>query len=301
MIELPPADQQLIDRFIDQLWAEQGLAQNSLDSYRFDLAGLSLWLAARGADLATASRADLLEYLGRRTTLGFSASSNARLISCLRGFYALLLRRRDRRDNPSERIDAPRRPRSLPGTLSETEVEALLDAPDINTALGLRDRAMIELMYATGLRVSELVTLASGQLNQRQGVLRVTGKGNKERLVPVGELALDWLDRYLQQARGQILGARSSDALFVTRRGGAMSRQAFWYLLKRHARTAGVTAAISPHMLRHSFATHLLNHGADLRVVQLLLGHADLSTTQIYTHVATSELEKLHRTHHPRG
>lgn len=301
MPELAAADAALIDAFTRLLWAEQGLAANSLESYRFDLSGLSLWLNARDRDLASAERADLLEYLGRRSRLGFSASSNARLLSCLRSFYGLLLRQGKRSDNPSERIEAPRQGRRLPGTLSEAEVEALLGAPDTSTPLGLRDRAMIELMYATGLRVSELVGLSGGQVNLRQGVLRVVGKGSKERLVPVGDVALRWLQRYLDDARPQILGKRQSDALFVTHRGGSMSRQAFWYLLRRHAQTAGFAGPISPHKLRHSFATHLLNHGADLRVVQLLLGHEDLSTTQIYTHVASTALKTLHATHHPRG
>lgn len=301
MPELAAADAALIDAFTRLLWAEQGLAANSLDSYRFDLSGLSLWLSARDRDLASAERADLLEYLGRRSRLGFSASSNARLLSCLRSFYGLLLRQGRRGDNPSERIEAPRQSRRLPGTLSEAEVEALLGAPDTSTPLGLRDRAMIELVYATGLRVSELVGLSGGQVNLRQGVLRVVGKGSKERLVPVGEVALRWLQRYLDDARPEILGQRQSDALFVTRRGGSMSRQAFWYLLRRHAEKAGIAGPISPHKLRHSFATHLLNHGADLRVVQLLLGHEDLSTTQIYTHVASTALKALHATHHPRG
>ncbi|MEM9531864.1 MAG: site-specific tyrosine recombinase XerD [Pseudomonadota bacterium] len=296
-----PADRDLIETFCDQLWAERGAAENTLASYRFDLTGLALWLAARDGSLATAQRADLLEYLARRTRAGFSAASNARLLSCLRAFFGHLLKTRRRPDNPSERIQAPRLPRKLPDALSEDEVEALLNAPDETTPLGQRDRAMIELLYATGLRVSELTGLRLSQLSLTQGALKVIGKGNKERLVPIGEAALDWLQRYLKDARGEILKARESDAVFVTGRGGPMTRQAFWHLLKRHAGVAGIERSFSPHSLRHSFATHLLNHGADLRVIQLLLGHEDLSTTQIYTHVATEELSRLHRRHHPRG
>ncbi len=299
-LELDPADAALIEAFLDGVWAEQGLARNSLESYRFDLSGFALFCRGLGAAPREATRADVLDYLGRRTRLGFSAASNARLLSCLRGFFAWLTRTGGRRDNPTERVEHPRKGQALPAALSEAQVEALLAAPDLDDALGLRDRAMLELMYATGLRVSELVGIAGTAVNPRQGVVRVVGKGDRERLVPVGEEALDWISRYLQTARGEILGARESRALFVTRRGGAMTRQAFWYLVKRYAKTAGIKA-VSPHTLRHSFATHLLNHGADLRVVQLLLGHRDLSTTQIYTHVAREGLKALHRAHHPRG
>ncbi len=299
--ELPAADQTLIESFLDRVWAEQGLADNSLDSYRFDLSGFALYLRGSGQALAEAQRADVLEYLGRRTRLGFSAPSNARLLSCLRGFFGDLLRRGMRRDDPTDRVDNPRQGRRFPKTISESEVEALLQAPDLDQPLGLRDRAMLELMYATGLRVSELVGLRSDQLNMRQGVLAAFGKGSKERLVPIGEEALVWMRRYLDQARPELLGQRMCDELFVTRRGSGMTRQAFWYLVKRYALQAGIDTSISPHALRHSFATHLLNHGADLRVVQLLLGHSDLSTTQIYTHVARESLKSLHREHHPRG
>ncbi len=298
--DLDAADATLIEAYLDGVWAEQGLALISLESYRFDLSGFALFCRGLGGQLEAASRADVLEYLGRRSRLGFSAASNARLLSCLRGFFAWLLRTGARPDNPTERVARPRRGRALPAALTEAQVEALLAAPDVEDPLGLRDRAMLELMYATGLRVSELVGLTGPQVNLRQGVIHILGKGGKERLVPIGEEALDWLARYLDRARAELLGRRESPALFVTRRGGGMTRQAFWYLVKRYARAAGV-ASISPHTLRHSFATHLLNHGADLRVVQLLLGHRDLSTTQIYTHVAREGLKAMHRAHHPRG
>ncbi len=301
----PPAaadnDQALIEQFTEQLWARTGAAENTLSSYRFDLMGLSLWLRSQSSDLLTASRSALLKYLAKRAQAGFNSSSNARLLSCLRAFYRFLLDGGQRSDNPSERIEAPKARRGLPGAISEAQVEALLGAPDVKTPLGLRDRAMIELLYAAGLRVSELVTLENAQLSLRQGALRVVGKGDKERLVPVGETALQWLQKYYDGARAALLGSRHCDQVFVTKRGAGMTRQAFWYLLRRHGQNAGITGHLSPHTLRHSFATHLLNHGADLRVIQLLLGHEDLSTTQIYTHLATAELSEIHRQHHPRG
>ena len=295
------ADLRLISQFLDNAWAETGLADNSLDSYRSDLNGWSIWLGANDLDLKHAQRADLLDYLGRRTRIGFAAASNARLLSCLRHFYSYLQRTKIRDDDPTESIDHPRRGRPLPQALSEADVERLIQAPDIETPLGLRDRAMLELIYATGLRVSELVGLQAGQVNMRQGVVRVTGKGQKDRLVPLGEEALYRLSQYLELGRSVLLKGVSCANLFVTNRKSGMTRQAFWYMIKRYASRAGIKQSISPHVLRHSFATHLLNNGADLRVVQLLLGHSDLSTTQIYTHLAARSLKDLHAKHHPRG
>ncbi|MDX1571727.1 MAG: site-specific tyrosine recombinase XerD [Xanthomonadales bacterium] len=288
-----------MERFLDSIWAEDGLARNSLESYRFDLLAFSAFLRDRA--LSDARRDDLLDYLSYRSRLGFSARSNARMLSCLRRFYGHLKSRQGLEHDPTERIEHPRQGRPLPKALTETEVERLLAAPDIETPLGLRDRAMLELVYACGLRVSELVGLEVNQVNTRAGVVRVLGKGDKERLVPVGETALDWLDHYLQEARDDLLKGRAAIALFVTTRGAGMTRQAFWHAVRRHARAAGISRPISPHMLRHSFATHLLNNGADLRVVQLLLGHRDLSTTQIYTYLSQESLQDLHAEHHPRG
>lgn len=298
---LSGADRQQIEGFLDTVWAQRGLAEATLENYRSDLTGLALWLARHESDLLTAARADLLDYMAQRHRLGLSVASNARLLSTLRQFYGHLLQLRQREDNPSDRIDAPKRGRSLPKSLSEGQVEALLATPDISTAMGQRDLAMLDLLYATGLRVSELVGLTLTQVNLRQGVLQVMGKGGKERLVPIGEQSLDSLRQYLNDGRRSLLGEQQVEAIFVTTRKSGMTRQAFWYLIKRYAVRAGIDASISPHMLRHSFATHLLNHGADLRVIQLLLGHADLSTTQIYTHLANAALQKLHATHHPRG
>ena len=299
--ELRAADLHLVSQFLDNAWAEIGLADNSLDSYRSDLNGWSTWLNAQRHTLSNAQRSDLLDYLGGRTRIGFSPASNARLLSCLRHFYAYLQRAKIRDDDPTERIDHPRLGRSLPKALSEADVDRLIRAPDLETPLGLRDRAMLELIYATGLRVSELVGLQTGQVNMRQGVARVIGKGQKERLTPMGEEALHHLSNYLQRSRAVLLKGASCSQLFVTYRKTGMTRQAFWHLVKRYASNAGISQSISPHVLRHSFATHLLNNGADLRVVQLLLGHSDLSTTQIYTHVATQRLKDLHGKHHPRG
>jgi integrase/recombinase XerD len=298
---LPETELRLINQFLDRAWAESGLADNSLESYRSDLAGWVIWLDAQGTTLLTAPRAALLDYLGRRTRLGFSPASNARLLSCLRHFYGDTLRLGLRDDDPTERVEHPKRGRPLPKALSEADVEKLIQAPDLETPLGLRDRAMLELIYATGLRVSELVGLQAGQVNLRQGVVRVTGKGQKERLVPLGEEAMFRLTQYLENGRPILLKGLSCAHLFVTTRKSGMTRQAFWYMVKRQAAIAGIRQSISPHVLRHSFATHLLNNGADLRVVQLLLGHSDLSTTQIYTHVAAQGLKDLHGKHHPRG
>lgn len=289
-----------IERYLDALWLEKGLSPHSLAAYRRDLAALANWLSTRNRQLLRVESADLLEYLSERQSAQRSPRSNARLLSCLRGFYRYQLRERSIERDPTLNIDSPRLGRPLPKHLTEAEVEQLLAAPPLDEALGLRDRCMLEVLYATGLRVSELVGLTLGQLSLGQGVVRVLGKGSRERLVPVGEEALYWLQRYLREERPE-LAAAGSDILFPSRRGTAMTRQAFWYRIKQHALSAGIQAPLSPHTLRHAFATHLLNHGADLRVVQMLLGHADLSTTQIYTHVAQARLQALHARHHPRG
>ena len=292
----------LLDEFTDSLWLEDGLARNTLDGYRRDLRQFAEWLhATRKRGLLGAEHADLLGYLAFRYQARARPSSSARLLSSLKRFYRFALRQAKITVDPTLNIDAPKRPHRLPKSLTEEDVERLLAAPDTDTPLGLRDRAMLEVLYASGLRVSELVSLRLAQLSQERGVVRVLGKGGKERLVPVGEEALDWARRYAEHSRSGLLAGRQSDALFVTSRGEAMTRQAFWYLIKRYALQAGIRVAISPHTLRHAFATHLLNHGADLRVVQLLLGHADISTTQIYTHVARERLKQLHAKHHPRG
>ena len=296
------SDHSDIDRFLDAIWMERGLSQNTLSAYRTDLAGFDNWLAKeRGYELLTAQREDLLAYLASRVESGAKSRSTARLLSSLRRFYQHGIREGWIQADPSDRIDAPKLGRSLPKSLTEDEIESLIDAPDIGTALGLRDRTMLELLYATGLRVSELVELRLMQVNLRQGVVRTLGKGNKERLVPMGETAVYWLEKYLEEGRPDLLKGRECEYLFLTQRGASMSRQAFWYVIKRHALHAGINKPLSPHTLRHSFATHLLNHGADLRVVQMLLGHSDLSTTQIYTHVARERLKGLHAQHHPRG
>lgn len=294
-------DERLLDGFLDALWMEHGLARNTLAAYRSDLSSLAVWLNARGLQLVQASRHDLLDYLAERVATGAHARSAARLLSSLRRLYRYLAREGRVVEDPSLRIDSPKIGRPLPKSLTEAEVDALLAAPTVGEVRGMRDRTMLELLYACGLRVSELVGLESSQLNLRQGVLRVTGKGDKERLIPFGEEAQVWLERYLAEARPALLKGRPTPALFPTSRGAAMTRQAFWYIIKRYAMEAGITKAISPHTLRHAFATHLLNNGADLRVVQLLLGHSDLSTTQIYTHVARERLKQLHARHHPRG
>ena len=286
-------------RFLDHLWVEYGLSPHSVAAYRGDLATLSGFLAQRNLSLNTAGEADLFDFLGQADQL--SARTKARRLSSMRRYYQYQLRESSLSADPTVRLSAPRLGRSLPKTLSEADVEALLAAPDVAATLGLRDRAMLELLYATGLRVSELVSLELGQVNTRQGVVRVTGKGAKERLVPLGEEALDCLQRYVSEARGDLCRGRPSNALFPTQRGAAMTRQAFWYLVRRYAQKAGIQTALSPHTLRHAFATHLLNHGADLRVVQMLLGHSDISTTQIYTYVAAERLKALHAAHHPRG
>ena len=299
---LHEADAIMIEAFLDALWAESGVARQTLASYRRDLEGIARWRNGVGGGLANADRAVLFDYLAWRTRDGYSPRSNARLLSALRAFFAHRLRRGDRKDDPTALLEPPRLPRSLPKALPEGEIDALLAAPDVETPLGLRDRAMLELMYAAGLRVSELVDLPSIAVNLRQGVLRVLGKGGKERLVPVGEEAQHWLERYLSTARPGLADKRMLTPLFLSSRGTALSRQQFWQLVKRYAVIAGIDPGrISPHGLRHSFATHLLNHGADLRALQMLLGHSSLSTTQIYTLVAREQLKRLHERHHPRG
>ncbi len=298
---LPEQDSALIERFSDALWLERGLSDNTLSAYRSDLQSLAGWLRANNSDLEHAARHELLAYLQQRVEAGAKPRSTARLLSSMRRFYRYLLRESVIAEDPSARIDAPKLGRPLPKTLTEEEVEQLLAAPDTATAMGLRDRAMLEVLYASGLRVSELVGLQLAQVNLQQGVVKVMGKGSKERLVPLGEEALDWIQRFMREGRGLLLGQKRTEALFPSKRGSAMSRQAFWQLIKRYAIEAGISKPLSPHTLRHAFATHLLNHGADLRVVQLLLGHSSLSTTQIYTFVAQERLKGLHATHHPRG
>ncbi|HFD79931.1 MAG TPA: site-specific tyrosine recombinase XerD [Gammaproteobacteria bacterium] len=294
-------DRRLVDRFADALWMENGLSDNTLAAYRRDLWALGAWLTERGTSLERARSEDLLAFLASRYRDGTALRSNARLLSSLRRFYRYLLREGRRSDDPTTHIESPKMDRPLPHTLSEAEVEALLAAPDVASAVGLRDRAMLELLYASGLRVSELVSLDADRLNTGQGVVRVLGKGNKERLVPVGEEALGWLARYLREGRAPLLKGGHSERLFISRKGTGITRQAFWYRIRRYAVTAGIRGHLSPHTLRHAFATHLVNHGADLRVVQMLLGHSDLSTTQIYTHVARERLRQIHEAHHPRG
>jgi len=298
---MQPTNINTIDRFLDAIWIEEGLAANTLAAYRRDLTLFARWLdQALGRTLVEASESDLRQYALARHA-GSAASSTNRRLSVFKRFFRWALRERLLDADPTLKLDSARQPLRVPKTLSEAQVESLLAAPDTATPLGLRDRAMLELLYASGLRVSELVTLKTVHVSFVECALRVTGKGSKERLVPFGEEALAWIERYLADARATILGRRTSSALFVTGRGGPMTRQMFWKLLKAHALRAGITAPLSPHTLRHAFATHLLNHGADLRAVQMLLGHADISTTTIYTHVARERLKQLHALHHPRG
>jgi integrase/recombinase XerD len=290
-------------RFLDELWAVDGLSPLTVEAYQQDLEALALFLRGRGMTLLQAQRADLFEFLAQRLQEGAHPRSAARWISSLRRFYRYLVANAERADDPTLLIALPKQGRYLPGQLSEAQVEALLEAPLVDQdPVGLRDRTMLELMYATGLRVSELVNLELSQVNLRFGALRIVGKGARERLLPMGEQAMDWLQRYLQETRPVLLeGHPPVEAVFVTRRGDRMTRQAFWYRIKQHAAQADITTPLSPHTLRHAFATHLLDHGADLRVVQMLLGHSSLSTTQIYTHVAQTRLQELHAAHHPRG
>ena len=294
--------QAAIDAFCDQLWLRDGLAQASLAAYRRDLGAWAAWLAERKRTLGSAGRADVEAWLADQFRAKARASSIARRLSALRRYYRLELERGGDREDPTARVRAPKKPRSLPKNLSEAQIEALLAAPDVEAPLGLRDRAMLETLYATGLRVSELVGLKLGAVSLDAGVVRVLGKGSKERLVPLGDEAIAWLGRYLAQVRPRLAGGAKNDHLFLTARRAPLTRQAFWHLVKRYGARAGVASgALSPHVLRHAFATHLLNHGADLRVVQLLLGHADITTTTIYTHVARERLKRLHAQHHPRG
>jgi integrase/recombinase XerD len=290
-----------IESYIDAVWMERGLAQNTLDSYRSDLLKFAEWLQPRGISLGMVAREDVEQYLAYKLQSSSSARSCARLLSCLRGYFRYQQREGRIKLDPTLEIDSPRLGRSLPKTLSEHDVEQLLAAPDLEDSLGLRDKAMLELLYACGLRVTELVSLQLSQINLNQGVVRVMGKGSKERLVPMGEEAREWLLHYCSAARLQLMVGKQSDILFPSRRGDMMTRQTFWHRIKLYASQANIRAPLSPHTLRHAFATHLVNHGADLRVVQLLLGHSDLSTTQIYTHVARARLQDLHARHHPRG
>lgn len=297
---LTPEDQLELDVFIDHLWLEDGLSKNTLESYRQDLTSFVIWLSTQHKQLLQVDQADIQQYLAVKFPHS-KPRSIGRLIASLRRFYRYCLRENKISVDPTLQIESPKLPRSLPKSLNEDEVLSLLNAPDLNQPAGLRDRAMLELLYACGLRVSELVGIKTTEVSLPDAVVRVTGKGSKTRLVPMGEEAADWISKYLRQARPEILQKRLSDALFVTNRGEAMTRQTFWYLIKRYALIAGIAKQLSPHVLRHAFATHLLNHGADLRVVQMLLGHSDISTTQIYTHVARERLKKLHSQHHPRG
>ena len=295
----PSAD--AIDRFLDAVWMERGLSPNTLAAYRADLTALDRWLHARGIAIVNARRADLLGFISWRVESGARPRSTARQLSSFRRFFRHLLREGVLRDDPTAQIAMPKIGRSLPKSLTEEEVESLLEAPVIQDPLGHRDRTMLEVLYATGLRVSELVNLKATQVNLNQGVLRIVGKGDRERMIPLGDEAVRWLGQFVRSARGEILLDRQTEYLFPTRRGDRMTRQAFWHIIKRYARKAGVEKELSPHTLRHAFATHLLNHGADLRVVQMLLGHSDRSTTQIYTHVARERMKELHSRHHPRG
>ena len=292
----------IIEAFLDRQWMERGLSDNTLAAYRRDLSAFAAWLhEARATTPLACSSGDIQGYLAALLAQRRSPRSAARLLSCLRGFFRYLLREALISADPTLNLDSPKLGRPLPKSLSEGDVERLLAAPDVASALGLRDRAMLELLYACGLRVSELVALSLSQVNLNQGVLRIVGKGAKERLVPLGEEAMHWLQRYYRGARAELLGAQQSDVVFPSRRGQQMTRQTFWHRIKLHAAAAGIDKPISPHVLRHAFATHLVNHGADLRVVQMLLGHSDLSTTQIYTHVARERLQALHQRHHPRA
>jgi integrase/recombinase XerD len=290
-----------VSRFLDAVWMERGLSTNTLAAYRADLTALARWLNERQTPIMRTTRSDLQDFIAYRVHAGARPRSTARQLSSFRRFFRYLMREGAIKDDPTAQIAMPKIGRSLPKSLTEEEVESLLGAPVVSDPLGNRDRTMLEVLYATGLRVSELVNLRHGQVNTTQGVIRILGKGNRERLIPLGEEAMRWLKDFSNGSRGEILLERQTDYLFPTRRGDRMTRQAFWHIIKRYARKAGINKELSPHTLRHAFATHLLNHGADLRVVQMLLGHSDLSTTQIYTHVARERLKELHSAHHPRG
>lgn len=299
--KLPRDPKSLIDRFLDAIWMERGLSENTLGAYRADLLALNQRLQERSVDLSQARRADVLEYIAWRVDSGAKPRSTARQLSSFRRFYRYLLREGLISEDPTAQIAMPKIGRALPQSLTEDEVEALLAAPNVTEPLGHRDRAMLEVLYATGVRVSELINLKMSQVNLNQGVLRIVGKGDRERLIPLGDEAQDWLREFIAGPRGEILLERQTEYLFPTRRGDRMTRQAFWHIIKRYAGKAGIHKKLSPHTVRHAFATHLLNNGADLRVVQLLLGHSDVSTTQIYTHVARERMKELHSRHHPRG
>jgi integrase/recombinase XerD len=291
----------MIDRFLDAIWMERGLSENTLGAYRADLVALHHHLSGRGVELVKASRADVLEYIAWRVEGGAKPRSTARQLSSFRRFYRHMLREGLITADPTAQIAMPKIGRALPQSLTEEEVDSLLAAPNVAESLGHRDRAMLEVLYATGVRVSELINLRVTQLNLNQGVIRIIGKGDRERLIPLGDEAQDWLREFIEGPRAEILLERQTEYLFPTRRGDRMTRQAFWHIIKRYAKKAGVKKKLSPHTVRHAFATHLLNNGADLRVVQLLLGHSDVSTTQIYTHVARERMKELHSRHHPRG
>ncbi len=291
--------ERFIEQFLDAIWVEEGLSENTLSAYGSDLRIFAKWL--KDKPMLAADSGDLSSFLGSRHQEGITSRSSARILSSLRRFYGYYIRENSIIVDPTALLEAPHIGRPLPISLTEHDVELLLAAPEVTNPLGFRDKTMLEMLYATGLRVSELVNLKFEQISFRQGVVRITGKGNKERLVPVGEEAMSWLEGYMDQARKTILAERQSDYLFVTNRADGMTRQAFWHIIKRHAKKARINKELSPHTLRHAFATHLLNHGADLRVVQLLLGHSDLSTTQIYTHIARERLKELHSKYHPRG
>ena len=293
--------EELVDRFLDAIWMERGLSQNTLGAYRADLMTLSRGLAEHDKAIDQADKADLLAFIAKRVESGAKPRSTARQLSSFRRFFRYIMREGMRDTDPTADIEMPRIGRSLPQTLTEDEVDSLLNAPNTDEPLGHRDRAMLEILYATGLRVSELINITQSQINFNQGVLRIVGKGDRERLIPLGEESLRWVREFIDGPRMEILLERQTDYLFPTRRGDRMTRQAFWHIIKRYAEKANIRSKMSPHSLRHAFATHLLNNGADLRVVQLLLGHSDLSTTQIYTHVARERLKDLHREHHPRG
>jgi integrase/recombinase XerD len=291
----------VIDKFLDAIWMERGLSANTLGAYRADLVSLRRWLADRDVSLVYAARSDLLAFIAWRTEQGAKPRSTARQLSSFRRFYRFLLRESVIQEDPTIKIDMPRIGRSLPQSLTEGEVESLLAAPDVSDPLGHRDRTMLEVLYATGLRVSELINLKQSEINLGQGVIRVVGKGDRERLIPLGDEAQNWIHEFIGGPRTEILLERQTDYLFPTRRGDRMTRQAFWHIIKRYSKLAEIDSKMSPHTLRHAFATHLLNNGADLRVVQMLLGHSDLSTTQIYTHVARARMKEIHTEHHPRG
>ncbi|GGY73261.1 tyrosine recombinase XerD [Cellvibrio zantedeschiae] len=294
-------EESVIALYLDAIWMEKGLSQNSLDSYRTDLTLFAQWLCLQGKNLLGVTSVDLQSYLAHRLSQKLQSRSSARFLSCMRGFYRHQLREGVLQENPMALIESPKLPRSLPKSLTEADVEALLDAPDLEDPIGLRDRTMLEVLYACGLRVTELVTLTMPQINLRQNVIRVMGKGSKERLIPMGEEAASWLEKYFREARPFLLNNLPNEVVFPSTRAQHMTRQTFWHRIKHWATVAGIDKPLSPHTLRHAFATHLLNHGADLRVVQLLLGHSDLSTTQIYTHIARTRMKAQHAAHHPRG